>query len=278
MAAETIYDVASLTKPIVTTTAAMMLFEQGRLDLDAPVARYLPEFAVASVGDPDAAWRARVTVRTLLLHDSGLPAHREFFKDAKGKKEIVARVMAEPLVREPGTQIEYSDLGFVLLGEIIERLTGESLDEFARKNIFAPLGMDSSMFNPARSLRARIAPTQKDTAYRKRLLHGEVDDENAWAMGGVAGHAGLFSTAGDIAIFAQMMLNGGIYAHRRLLARVNDRAVHDAARYRRFGTRARMGRADGAIVLGRTFFARELRPPRGLPARRCGSIPSEKHS
>jgi beta-N-acetylhexosaminidase len=219
VSAETIYDVASLTKPIVTTTAATMLFEQGRLDLDAPVARYLPEFAVASAGDPDAAWRARVTVRMLLLHDSGLPAHREFFKDAKGKKEIVARVMTEPLVCEPGTQIEYSDLGFVLLGEIIERLTGELLDEFARKNIFMPLGMNLSMFNPARSLLAKIAPTQNDTAYRKRLLHGEVDDENAWAMGGVAGHAGLFSTAGDIAIFAQMMLNGGIYAHRRLLAR-----------------------------------------------------------
>lgn len=219
VAAETIYDVASLTKPIVTTTAAMMLFEQGRLDLDAPVARFLPEFAVASVGDPDAAWRARVTVQTLLLHDSGLPAHREFFKDAKGKGGILAGVLAEPLVRQPEGQIEYSDLGFILLGEIIEQITGESLDEFARKNIFAPLGMNSSMFNPARSLRARIAPTQNDTAYRKRLLHGEVGDENAWAMGGVAGHAGLFSTASDIAIFAQMLLNGGIYAHRRLLTR-----------------------------------------------------------
>jgi len=272
VSAETIYDVASLTKPIVTTTAAMMLFERGQLDLDAPVARYLPEFAAANAGDPDAAWRARVTVRMLLRHDSGLPAHREFFKDvrevtpgAKAQKKsttlieglkphastsrlrrkpfaadaarrygepslqtgdatptinpIVARVMAEPLVREPATQIEYSDLGFILLGEIIERLTGESLDEFARKNIFVPLGMNLSMFNPPRNLRARIAPTQNDTTYRIRLLHGEVDDENAWAMGGVAGHAGLFSTAGDIAIFAQMMLNGGIYAHRRLLAR-----------------------------------------------------------
>ncbi len=219
VSAETIYDVASLTKPIVTTTAAMMLFEQGRLDLDAPVARYLPEFAAVNAGDPDAAWRARVTVRMLLLHDSGLPAHREFFKGAKGSKAILAQVMAEPLVREPGTQIEYSDLGFILLGEIIERLTGESLDEFARKSIFAPLGMNSSMFNPPRNLRARIAPTQNDAIYRKRLLCGEVDDENAWAMGGVAGHAGLFSTAGDIAIFAQMLLNGGIYAHRRLLAR-----------------------------------------------------------
>jgi beta-N-acetylhexosaminidase len=239
VAADTIYDVASLAKPIVTTTAAMMLFEEGRLDLDAAVARYLPEFAAASAGDPDASWRARVTVRMLLLHDSGLPAHREFFKGAKGPEAVLARVMVEPLVREPGTQIEYSDLGFILLGEIIGRLTGESLDEFARKNIFAPLGMSSSMFNPPQSLRARIAPTQNDTAYRKRLLQGEVDDENAWAMGGVAGHAGLFSTAGDIAIFAQMLLNGGIYAHRRLLAR---------ATIERFTKRHDMG--DSAYALG----------------------------
>jgi beta-N-acetylhexosaminidase len=278
VSAETIYDVASLTKAIVTTTAAMMLFEQGRLDLDAPVERYLPEFTAAAKGDPDAVWRTRVTVRTLLLHDSGLPAHREFFNEvaekrnpgakAQGKRtaliaglkphastdrlrrtsagaayrakdKILARVMAEPLVREPGTQIEYSDLGFILLGEIIERLTGESLDEFARKNISAPLGMNSSMFDPPRTLRARIAPTQNDTAYRKHLLHGEVDDENAWAMGGVAGHAGLFSTAGDIAVFAQMLLNGGIYAHRRLLAR---------ATIERFTVRQEIG--DSARTLG----------------------------
>ena len=217
--AGTIYDVASLTKPIVTTTAAMLLVQQGQLDLDAPVASYLPEFAAAAKSDPDSSWRAHITIRMLLLHDSGLPWHRDFYKDAKGKDAILARAMAEPLVREPGKQVEYSDLGFILLGEIIERLTGESLDAFARQNIFAPLAMSSSMFSPPRNLRARIAPTENDTSYRKRLLRGEVDDENAWAMGGVAGHAGLFSTAADIAAFAQMLLNGGIYAHHRLLAR-----------------------------------------------------------
>ncbi|MFZ0787321.1 MAG: glycoside hydrolase family 3 N-terminal domain-containing protein [Candidatus Acidiferrales bacterium] len=265
--AETIYDVASLTKPIVTTAAAMMLFEQGRMELDAPVARYLPEFAAASACDPDAAWRARVTVRMLLLHDSGLAAHREFFKDVRGvragakaqkkgrlnaglkprsstlslaaENSILAWVVREPLVHEPGTRIEYSDLGFILLGEIVERLTGQSLDEFARKNVFAPLGMNSSMFNPPPRLRARIAPTQDDAAYRKRLLVGEVDDENAWAMGGVAGHAGLFSTAGDIAIFAQMLLNGGMYAHGRLLKR---------ATIEQFTTRETVG--DSARALG----------------------------
>ena len=215
----TIYDVASLTKPIVTTTAAMLLVEQGQLDLDAPVVLYLPEFAAAAESDPDASWRTRITIRMLLLHDSGLPWHRDFYKNAKGKAAVIAGAMAEPLVCEPGKQIEYSDLGFILLGEIIERLTGESLDGFARQNIFGPLAMSSSMFNPSQTLRAQIAPTENDTSYRKRLLWGEVNDENAWAMGGVSGHAGLFSAAADIVAFAQMFLNGGIYAHRRLLAR-----------------------------------------------------------
>lgn len=234
--ADTIYDVASLTKPIVTTTAVMLLAQQKQLDLDAPVEHYLPEFAAAARSDPDPAWRARVTVRMLLLHDSGLPAHREFYEDAKGKAAILARVLAEPLVRGPGKQIEYSDLGFILLGTIVERLTGNSLDQFARRNIFTPLGMNASLFNPPRSLRARIAPTEDDAAYRKRLIRGEVDDENAWAMGGVAGHAGLFSTAGDIAAFAQMILNGGIYAHHRLLSRATideftaRRTIGDSAR------------------------------------------------
>jgi CubicO group peptidase (beta-lactamase class C family) len=216
---DSIYDVASLTKPIVTTTAAMMLVQRGRLDLNRPVENYLPEFAAAAKSDPNPAWRARITPRMLLLHDAGLPDHREFFKEAKGRDAILARVLAEPLVNEPGKQIVYSDLGFILLGEIIARLTGESLDVFAKREIFDALGMDRSMFNPPRKLREDIAPTEKDTTFRKRQIWGEVHDENAWAMGGIAGHAGLFSTADDLAAFAQMILNGGIYGHERLLAR-----------------------------------------------------------
>ena len=155
----------------------------------------------------------------LLLHDSGLPDHRDFYKEAKGRDAVLAKVLAEPLVHEPGTQVEYSDLGFILLGAVVERLTGESLDLFARQEIFDSLGMDRSMFNPPRRMREDIAPTEKDTTYRKRLIWGEVHDENAWAMGGIAGHAGLFSTAQDVAAFAQMILNGGVYGYERLLAR-----------------------------------------------------------
>ncbi|MGA2845081.1 MAG: serine hydrolase, partial [Candidatus Acidiferrales bacterium] len=234
--ASTLYDMASLTKVIVTTTSVMMLMQQKRLDLDTAVSRYLPEWTTAAKSDPDPAWRARVTIRNLLLHDSGLPAHRDFYKDAKGHDAVLARVLAEPLVHQPGTQVEYSDLGFIMLGEIVQRLTGVTLDEYAKQHILAPLGMDASLFNPPRKFWPTIAPTENDLDFRKRLMQGEVHDENAWAMGGVSGHAGLFSTAGDTAIFAQMILNGGIYAHHRLLARATlqeftaRQAIGDAAR------------------------------------------------
>ena len=217
--ADTIYDLASLTKPIVTTTCVMILVQQKRLDLDAPLSRLLPEWSAAAKNDPNPAWRARVTPRTLLLHDSGLPAHRDFYRKTRGHDAILALVLTEPLVHEPGKQIEYSDLGFILLGEIVQRLTGESLAEFAQKEIFSPLDMKNSLFNPPRSLRASIPPTENDLSYRKHLIQGEVHDQNAWAMGGIAGDAGLFSTAGDIAVFAQMILNGGIYAHHRVVSR-----------------------------------------------------------
>jgi CubicO group peptidase (beta-lactamase class C family) len=132
--------------------------------------------------------------------------------------------------------VEYSDLGFILLGEIVQRLTGIPLDEYAKQHIFAPLGMNASQFNPPRKLWPMIAPTEDDVDFRKRLLQGEVHDENAWALGGVSGHAGLFSTAGDTAIFAQMILNGGIYAHHRILTRATiqeftaRQAIGDTAR------------------------------------------------
>jgi len=213
--ANTIYDLASLTKAMVTTTAVAMLVEAGRLQLEMPVARYVPEWAAG----PQPEWRARVTVQHLLTHSSGLPAHKPYYTEARNKQEVLARIFAEPLEAEPGTRAEYSDLGFILLGELVERATGQTLAQFAQERIFTPLTMADAQFNPGRSLRAHIAPTEKDDAFRHRLVHGEVHDENAFAMGGVSGHAGLFGTADDVAKFAQMMLNGGLYAHQRLLRR-----------------------------------------------------------
>jgi CubicO group peptidase (beta-lactamase class C family) len=212
---ETIYDAASLTKAVVTATLAAMLVESGRLDLGAPLARYLPEWT----GAADSERRARITARHLLTHTSGLPAHREYFKTAKGGQEVVTRAMREPLEAEPGAKSMYSDIGFILLGEILERLLGRPLDQAAQERIFAPLGMAATMFNPPAALRPNIAPTENDTEFRKRLVRGEVHDENCWVMGGVSGHAGMFSTVGDLAVFCQTMLNGGQYAHRRLLKR-----------------------------------------------------------
>lgn len=213
--ASTIFDLASMTKAVVTATAIAMLVEEGRLQLEMPIARFIPEWATG----PQPEWRARVTVQHLLTHSAGLPGHRPYFTDARGKAGVLARIFAEPLEAEPGTRAEYSDLGFVLLGELVERASGQTLAQFAAERIFTPLGMADAQFSPGRSLRARIAPTEKDDAFRRRLVHGEVHDENAFAMGGVAGHAGMFGTAEDVAKFVQMMLNGGIYTHQRLLRR-----------------------------------------------------------
>ena len=211
----TIYDTASLTKPVVTTTLAAMLSEAGQLDIGAPISRYLPQWPCG----PDHDHRARVTIAHLLTHSSGLPPHKDYFVKLKGSGEILGAALAEPLAYEPGAQSIYSDIGFILLGAIIERLTGGPLDALAQERIFCPLGMADTMFRPPKSLRPRMAPTERISGSRKRVVHGEVHDENAAAMGGVAGHAGMFSTGPDLAIFCQMLLNGGIYAHRRILRR-----------------------------------------------------------
>ena len=197
--AGTIYDVASLTKAVGLTTLVMLLVQEGKLALDAAVTTYVPEFAAG--GDS-------VTVRVLLTHSSGLPAWQPLFRDVHSRAEMFARVNATPLDTAPGHRMVYSDLGAMLLTEVVERITGERLDRLLEHRVFRPLGMRVTRFNPPARLRPRIAPTENDP-WRGRMLRGEVHDENAAAMGGVSGHAGLFSTAADLVRFAQMMLNGG---------------------------------------------------------------------
>jgi beta-N-acetylhexosaminidase len=214
----TMYDIASLTKVVVTTTLVAKLAEGDfavPLDLDAKIERYLPEWA----GGPNAEWRHKVTVRHLLTHTSGLPAFKEYWRTSKGKQDTLGRIFAEPLEYEPGTKEIYSDLGIILMAEIIERLTGRTLDDLAKSYIFSPLGMKDTMYRPAKKLWPAIAPTEIDNQLRHRLVQGEVHDENAFAIGGVSGHAGVFSTAPDLAAFCQMLLNGGVYAHQRILRR-----------------------------------------------------------
>src|SRR5882762_4551924 len=214
----TMYDIASLTKVVATTTLVAKLAEGDfavPLDLDAKIERYLPEWA----SGPNTEWRHRVTVRHLLTHTSGLPPFKEYWRTSKNKQDTLTKIFAEPLDYEPGTKEVYSDLGIILMAEIIERLTGRTLDDLARSYIFLPLGMQDTMYRPPTKLRPQIAPTEIDNNLRHRLVQGEVHDENAFAIGGVSGHAGLFSTAPDLAAFCQMLLNGGMYAHQRILRR-----------------------------------------------------------
>jgi beta-N-acetylhexosaminidase len=229
----TMYDVASLTKVIVTTTLVEKLVEgdfKSPLNLDAPIERYLPEWTTGSQSQQglknlshenpqEMEWRHRVTVRHLMTHTSGLPPFKEYWRTSKGKQDTLKMIFAEPLESEPGTKMVYSDLGIILMAEIIQRLTGRALDDLAKEYIFSPLAMNDSMYTPPKKLWPSIAPTEFDANFRKRLVQGEVHDENAFAIGGVSGHAGLFSTAPDLAAFCQMLLNGGVYAHQRILRR-----------------------------------------------------------
>jgi len=214
----TMYDIASLTKVVATTTLVAKLAEGDfavPLDLDAKVERYLPEWT----GGPNVDWRHSVTVRHLLTHTSGLPPFKEYWRTSKNKQDTLTKIFAEPLEYEPGKKEVYSDLGIILMAEIVERLTGRTLDDLARSYIFSHLGMKDTMYRPAKKLWPQIAPTEIDNNLRHRLVQGEVHDENAFAIGGVSGHAGLFSTAPDLAAFCQMLLNGGVYGHQRILRR-----------------------------------------------------------
>ena len=217
---DTVWDLASLTKPIATASMAMLLLDRGQLKVHAPVVEYLPEFAEVAQRDApmDAAaavedelqieWRQAVTVAMLLAHSSGLPAHRRLYLEAQGREAILGTARHLRLEAQPETRAEYSDIGFIVLGELLERLAGERLDEFCRREVFAPLKLRMS-FTPDRSEQQTIPPTVDDHIYRHRIVQGEVNDENASAMGGVAGHAGLFGDALSVARLAECILGGG---------------------------------------------------------------------
>jgi CubicO group peptidase (beta-lactamase class C family) len=202
-----IFDLASVTKVIATTTVAMILYERGLLDLEAPASAIVPEFVELSEGDGD---RPRlVTLRMLLAHSSGLPAYERLFLRVTTREDLLRAAFATSLTAAPGSRVEYSDIGFIILGVVLERLADETLDSFCQREVFGPLGMSHTTFNPAKALKDSIPPTADDRNFRHRIIQGEVQDENASVLGGVAGHAGLFSTAEDLAIFAHAMLNGG---------------------------------------------------------------------
>jgi len=201
-----IYDMASITKVAATTISIMKLYEEGKINLDDPVAKYIPKFAQNG--------KEKVTVKNLLLHNSGLPSWKPFYQLCKTPDEILDSIYAQPLVYKTGDSTVYSDLGFITLGKIIEVVTGMPLDQYVKKTFYIPLGMKNTTFLPPEKWLENIAPTEYDSTLGK-FVHGVVHDENARALGGVSGHAGLFSNARDLAVLMQMILNGGEYGGKR---------------------------------------------------------------
>lgn len=195
----TLWDIASITKVVATASVALRLVDRGKLDLDAPVHRYLPRFT--------GGLKNRVTVRMLLDHTSGLKSYVPLYQKAgHNRQRMVNLLYAQPLLRTPGDSAEYSDLNALLLGLVVEKVSGLSLDQAARREVFTPLGMGQTMFRPPASLRRRIVPSGM---WRGMPVPGDVNDQNAAAMGGVAGHAGVFSTGMDLARYATAWLRNG---------------------------------------------------------------------
>jgi len=249
----TMFDMASVTKVLATTTAAMKLVDDGKLALDDTVGKFIPQFATGE--------KSTVTIRHLLTHRSGLPPFRRFFLFCKNADEALDSAFATPLVARPGDSTIYSDIGMITMGKVIERVTGRSLADYLQENFFAPLGMTGTMFTPPRSLIGRIAPTEIDTLWRKTLVWGQVHDENAALLGGVSGHAGLFSTASDAAILLQMLLNKGVYAGKRY---ISERTVVEFTRKQQpFGDR---------------YLGWDSRSPRGSSAGDLFSLSSFGHT
>jgi len=196
----TVWDLASLTKVIGTTSSILQLVAEGRVALDAPATQYLPRWTAARANE--------VTIRHLLSHSAGLPAWRPLYKEAWSAEEAMAQVYATGPDTTPGYRYVYSDLGFILLGEVVREVSGLPLDSYVLSRVFLPTGMRETRFLPSALWRSRTAPTEIDP-WRQRHLRGEVHDENAFQLGQVAGHAGLFTTARDLTRFAQMLLRGG---------------------------------------------------------------------
>jgi uncharacterized protein YbbC (DUF1343 family)/CubicO group peptidase (beta-lactamase class C family) len=205
MTTDTVFDMASITKPVATATSIMLLIERGKLSLSDKVSTLIPEFAVNEKQD--------ITVRDLLIHQSGLLADNSIKDYENGPAEAMQKIYALPLLNPVGTKFVYSDVNFILLGDIVKRISGRSVHEFSQQEIFAPLGMRDTGYVPREELKVRAAPTQERDG---KWMQGEVHDPRAFKLEGVAGHAGLFSTADDIAVYATMMLNGGKFGETKI--------------------------------------------------------------
>lgn len=206
VAPSTVFDLASVSKVMATTAIAMLLYDRGTLSLDARLGDILPGFVI---GMAPGSGKDRVTLRSLLAHSSGLPAYVRLFEQHHSPEAMLRAALRLPLDAPPGTRAEYSDIGFILLGKALEVLSGDILSRLFQREIAAPLGLETACFCPPAGWRAQIPPTEDDTSFRYRIIQGEVQDENCFALGCVAGHAGLFANCADVLRFAACILAQG---------------------------------------------------------------------
>ena len=252
-----IFDLASITKVVATTSAVMKLVETGQIDLDEKVVTYLPDFIGKKL--KYFQQKSKITIKHLLTHTSGLPPYKQYFLmggDSKTRLDSVFNTEPAYGVEE---KTKYSDIGLITLGKVLEKVSGVSLDILVDSLVFRPLGMNTTFYNPPSSKIRRIIPTEIDSGYRNGLIHGEVHDENSHSLGGVTGHAGLFSTADDLAVFSQMMLNGGIYGWKRVFKQETIQLFTTKANVvegssRCLGWDSPGGKASGGVYLSDSSF------------------------
>ena len=265
MTPDTIFDIASLTKVVATTTAIMQLADAGRLRLDDPVARYWPAFAANGKGS--------ITIRQLLTHTSGLRAEVNSHYRWSGYEGALAVIAADQPIRPPGTEFHYSDVNFIALGEVVHRVSGQPLNVYCAQKIFGPLGLKDTSFRPPQGQQEQIAPCDVQSGC---LRWGEVQDPTAYRMGGVAGHAGVFSTADDLAVFVQMLLDGGQSGGHRILSKEAVAAMRQPQSLPGNSTRRGLGwdiRSPYSKIFNAAFPAGSFVTP-AIPAPPSGSIPA----
>lgn len=250
MTTEAIFDLASVSKVVGTTSAAMMLVDEGKIVLDDKVSKYLPGFEVNG--------KENITIRNLLLHNSGFVAWIPFYKKYKTKKEIIDDIMNQSLSYPTGTKMEYSDLGMITLQLVIEKVSGKTLDKFLEEKLFTPLKMYRTMYNPPAELWYYIPPTEVDDYWRNTTVKGKVHDETAAMLDGVAGHAGLFSTASDLAIYFQMMLQKGSYGGKKyfspeLIENWTTKQSEQSSRGLGWDTKSSSGSSAGSLFSNNSY-------------------------
>ncbi len=246
-----IFDLASVTKVIATTSAIMKLYEEGLIDLDDPVQKHLPQFR----GNPE---KRKITIRHLITHTSGLPPFNQYFFMDSNEETRIDSVLKTLSDYAPGDTTVYSDIGLISLGKLIEAVSGETLDDYVQKQIFLPLGMVDTGYNPSKEKLPRIVPTEI-SLLNGNLIHGYVHDENSYSMGGVTGHAGLFSTAEDLSKFSYMMLNKGMYNSTKIFkpetVELFTKRVNITVNSSRcLGWDSPSGRASGGVYLSDMSF------------------------